>query len=252
MCNSHKDIFSAIKLRILKVAKQIYFCLRKTKLKKPATAVDMLKEENLRNLELHDSGYKVLAVDRGAAAFWEEKKREVFAMIRQLGPPTIFLTMSAAETKWNELIVILKKVIDKVEISLDDASEMEYTEKARLVKNDPVTCARYFDYRMRQFFNLLKDKNSIFREHTLIDFYVRTEFQKRGSPHCHCLLWLENSPTYSSDNPEGNLEVIKFVDRFLSCAKHPELEKLGLISLQTHKHTFTCKTGKKRCRFDID
>jgi len=68
------------------------------------------------------------------------------AMIRQIGLPTFFITLSAAETRWPELIVLLKRNVDRVEINEEEALNLQFREKARLIRTDPVTCARYFDY----------------------------------------------------------------------------------------------------------
>ena len=52
-----------------------------------------------------------------------------------------------------------------------------------------VTCARHFDYSVQQFFNtFLKSSVSPFGH--MSDFWYRIEFQHRGSPHVHCLLWI--------------------------------------------------------------
>ncbi|XP_044578906.1 uncharacterized protein LOC123261377 [Cotesia glomerata] len=246
-----KLFFSALKLRTSKIASSINFCLRKNKIKsKLMKVVDMLDDNNIKYMELNDSGFKFLSHDRGSPSFWEEKKKNVFALFRQIGPPNLFFTLSAAETKWPELIVILKKVVDEEEITLEQAEKMDYKEKARLISGDPVTIARYFDYRIRELFKVMKENNSIFREHNIIDFYYRIEFQQRGSPHIHCLLWLENAPNYD-DEDENNLGVIRFIDKFITCSN--KLLSRELIKLQTHRHTFTCKKGLKKikCRFDI-
>jgi len=131
-------------------------------------------------------------------------------MMRQLGPPTIFLTLSPAETRWPELIVILKEDLDGKEITEQVANSMNYQEKVRLDKNDPVTVARNFEYRMRRLFNVIKQDCSVFRENNLIDFYIRTEFHQCGSPHLHCLLWLNDAPIYREETE--NSEVIEFID----------------------------------------
>ena len=39
------------------------------------------------------------------------------AMIRQLGIPTWFISLSAADTKWHDLIVMLGKLVDKTDYS---------------------------------------------------------------------------------------------------------------------------------------
>ena len=51
-------------------------------------------------------------------------------MIRQLGCPTLFLTLSAAETKWSELIVILTQLLENKVITLEEAENMNYEKNA--------------------------------------------------------------------------------------------------------------------------
>lgn len=98
------------------------------------------------------------------------------AIIRQLGVPTLFLTVSAAETKWNELLIILKKVVDNDVISEDQAENLKYNEKARLIQSDPVTTARYFDHKFRE----MKKTGGPFGEYEMAEYFIRIEFQHRG------------------------------------------------------------------------
>ena len=42
--------------------------------------------------------------------YWQQRKQDVFAMIRQLGKPTMFLTLSANELRWPNLLQILHKL----------------------------------------------------------------------------------------------------------------------------------------------
>ncbi|CAD6216212.1 GSCOCG00011290001-RA-CDS [Cotesia congregata] len=189
----------------------INFCLRKNKMKS-------------KLIKAGDIGFKFLSHDRGSPSFWEEKKKNVFALFRQIGPPSIFFTLSAAETKWPELIVMLKKVVDEKEITLQEAEKMDYKEKARLISSDPVTIARYFDYRIRELFKILKEKNSIFREYNIKDFYYRIEFQQRGSPHIHSLPLSKCSRDVifiNTNDPENRIQVVK---------SKRDLEKLPLNS----------------------
>ena len=39
---------------------------------------------------------------------------------------------------------------------------------------------------------------------------IRIEFQARGSPHAHTLLWLKDAPVYANDPDEG---VIAFINK---------------------------------------
>ena len=91
---------------------------------------------------------------------------------------------------------------------------------------------------------------------TLKEFFYRIEFQKRGSPHLHCLLWIKDAPVYEAGvNDE---EVCRFIDNYISCSKHLEssdflnLElKQKLIGYQTHHHTRTCPHKSRKCRFNF-
>ena len=116
-------------------------------------------------------------------------------------------------------------------------------QKAELLQKDPVTCARHFQYRTHIFFNnILTTSASPIDK--VVDYYYRVECQNRGSPHLHCLFWVENSPIYDEEN------VIKFIDQHITCSKITNTESYKYTYLQTHKHTNSCKkTGKRECRF---
>jgi len=99
---------------------------------------------------------------RMSPAHWEDKKKKVKAMIRQFGLRTLFITLSAAETRWPELIVLLKRNVYKVKIKEEEALNLQFREKARLIRTDQVTCARCFDYRYREVPKLMKKPGGIF------------------------------------------------------------------------------------------
>jgi hypothetical protein len=77
-------------------------------------------------------------------------------MLRQLGAPTFFLTLSPAEIDWIPLMIILQKVVNKKpNFTESQVALMSKQERIDLVASDPVTVARYFETRMRhtmQFF----------------------------------------------------------------------------------------------------
>ena len=45
---------------------------------------------------------------KGTPAYWKKFKSEVIAMVKQLGVPTFFLTLSSADLRWNELVEIIQ------------------------------------------------------------------------------------------------------------------------------------------------
>jgi len=161
------------------VASSISVCLRKKK-GNSATAGQLLNDNFLSDYISHDFGYKLLKDVRTSPAYWESKTKQIFAMIRQEGIPSLFITLSPAEAHWSELLVILKKVLDDKIITEEEASNLCYEEKAYLIRKDPVTCARYFDYRLRTAFSILfKPQKGIFFPFKLKDYTWRIEFQHR-------------------------------------------------------------------------
>ena len=59
------------------------------------TAKDL--KTNLDNVLRFNEGHKIFRTLRGTPPYWENAKKKLFTMIRQLGLPTFFLTLSAAE-----------------------------------------------------------------------------------------------------------------------------------------------------------
>jgi hypothetical protein len=61
---------------------------------------------------------------------------------------------------------------------------MSYKEKADLVANDPVTCARYFDRRFKGLVKAVLIPSHVIGEVT--DYAGVDEFQQRGTPKPSC------------------------------------------------------------------
>ena len=122
---------------------------------------------------------------------WQQKQQELMSMIRQQGCPTFFLTLSAAETKWIELLKILKEIIYDVKLSDEQVLDFQWSERAELIRRDPVTCARYFDHRTKGLFKVLCSEVSPLGK--LTEYYLRIEFKQRGSLRVHSLLWIANA-----------------------------------------------------------
>ncbi|KAK3916003.1 ATP-dependent DNA helicase [Frankliniella fusca] len=174
-----------------------------------------------------------------SAEFWRGKSFELFAMVRQLNRPHLFITLSFAEYHCPILINILKRLNqDKVE-SINDDSNMEICneEKLRLIRDDPIVCATYF----REMVLLLKkylrcSVNGPMGEHFMVDWFFRIEFQQRGSPHVHCLLWLNNCV---GDPLKDKASTIELIDKLITCdSSDPIADK------NKHKHTSTCYKNK--------
>lgn len=184
--------------------------------------------------------------------YMQTRKQDLFAMIRQLGKPTMFLTMSASETQWEELLKVLHKLSD----DYDDAElneplrELNAYQRAKLVNNDPVTCAAYFDKLVDVVMRILKSPRfSPFGKYNVVDYFKRIEFQQRGSAHAHIMLWCANDPreSVSEDMPA----TIEMINTLCSIDAHRWLDPL-VAKKHEHAHTRTCyKHNDKRCRFNI-
>ena len=63
----------------------------------------------------YDEGFRFLSALRGSPQYFEKAKKDLFAMIRQLGPATLFCSFSSAETQWAYLLRILGQLVDHKE-----------------------------------------------------------------------------------------------------------------------------------------
>ena len=212
------------------------------------TAGDLKSGANIKKIIQHDQGYKFLATLRGSPPYFERAKRDIFAMIRQLGPATFFVSFSAAETRWNHLIKIIGLTVDKKAYTDEEVERMPWPEKSRLIQSDPVTCARHFDHTLRIFLGeFLKSGQAPIGE--LLDFFYRIEMQHRGSCHVHMLVWIAHAPMLETSEVK---DIIKFIDKYITCAEPPENkpELKDLVSRQKHSHTTTCRPRPSApCRF---
>ena len=84
-----------------------------TKNKIVYTAGQLRGTNSIDKLITFDDGYRVLKDLCGFPPYCEKAKRDLYAMIRQLGPAQLFLTLSAAETRWVHHLKILSEVVDR-------------------------------------------------------------------------------------------------------------------------------------------
>lgn len=125
-------------------------------------------------------------------------------------------------------------------------------ERSNLVNEDPGTCAIYFNKLVNVLLSILMSKKiSPFGTHSVLHYFKRIEFQHRGSPHAHIILWLDNAPENILGNDSD--EAIKMIDSLISVSTSQASE---IIKLNTHKHTDTCykkitsNKQNKKCRFE--
>ncbi len=208
----------------------------------------MLKNPNIIQAMLRtDTAFKFLKNVRGSPAYWHTALLDSLAMVRQLGTPTWFLTLSAADMQWPEVIQSIARQYGK-ELTPEDISNMAWEDKCMWLRSNPVTAARQFQYRMENFFKLfLCSKSSPIGK--VKDYLIRVEFQARGSPHSHNILWVENAPEIDKATDD---EVACFIDKYQHCSIPADDEELAALvqRLQTHVHSPTCRKHSQ-CRFNF-
>ena len=205
--------------------------------------------DNLQAMTHTDTAFKFLKNVCGSPAYWRTVLLDLLAMVRQLGMPTWFLTLSAADMQWPEVIQSIAHQYGKV-LTFDDVKAMPWEEKCKWLRSNPVTASRQFKHRLDQFFKeFIGGKAHPIGE--LQDYMIRIEFQARGSPHAHTILWIKDTPKLDVNTDE---EVISFIDKYQTCVIPDEEDAANLrnlvLSMQKHVHSSTCrKRGSCRFRF---
>ena len=216
----------------------------------PSKAADVQNNSTFKSLISDAEIFASFKKIRGTPQYFKNMMHNILAKVRQFGPPTFWITFSAAEFKWTDIIKIVASQFGE---NLDDSTinSMDWSSKVQYLKRNPVTVARQIDYRFSQLWGkvILGGLHPIGQ---ILNYDERGEFQDRGTEHIHAPVHVENAPTIENDSRE---DVISFIDKYVTCSipdkqLHPELNKL-VNSLQTHHCTKTCKKKKGiKCRFN--
>lgn len=155
----------------------------------------------LQNLISQDQAYLFLRQIPGSAPYWQKFMYEVVGMVKQLGMPMWFMTLSCADLRWPELFQIIGRVNGK-NMTDEEVDALSYDERCRLLNLNPVLVAKHFQYRVETFFTeiLLTDVNPIGK---IVYYALRIRFQMRGSPHLHALIWTSDCPKLTPDTEEA-------------------------------------------------
>ena len=124
---------------------------------------------------------------RSTNSYWYQRCDELITMVKQLKKSTIFFTLSAADHQWNELYKLLCPNEDPN--TIDDKKTIE------LIRNNPLIVGYFFKIRVESFM-----KHVIKPLFHVTDFWYRWEWQFRGSPHIHGILWLSDAPLLNYNN----------------------------------------------------
>lgn len=131
-------------------------------------------------------------------------------MLRTFGTPTWFISLSPAEFLWLEFIRAIGRKNGQ-NLTDEDVASMEWITKAEYFRNNLVPVDQMFENHIDSFFHyFLLSKAHPLGE--ISEDIQKIEFQVRGSPHAHCLLWVKDAPKVDENSDE---EVCAFVDRYI-------------------------------------
>ena len=116
--------------------------------------------------------------------------------------------------------------------------------------------SRKFSQKFHDFFKTVILKGAVLG--TVTHHFYKKEYQSRGAPHYHILLWIEGAPVAGADEEE---EVLRWIQERITCRiaeeeSNPELHQL-VSKYQYHKCSNYCQRRKRvkggtfitRCRF---
>ncbi len=125
----------------------------------------------------------------GTKQYWFIRESEL-RCIREWGSPTLFLTFSCAEYESPDITEYLRRVNN-----VSSAYNI-----GKLGTEDPISVSRKFSLKFHAFFRTVILKGEVLGK--VDHFYWKKEYQARGAPHYHVLLWIRDAPVIGVDDPE--------------------------------------------------
>lgn len=255
----------------MKRSEQTYF--------RKATKIPNLTAKNVSDISKehlfrYNNAFTTFKTIRGTSMYFQDTKKKLMATLRQKGAPTLFATFSCAEFEWEELAKSIYETVTRTEISMDEIKQKPSAWKNKLISENVTQSTLHFAKRTDKIMSLL-NKEGIFthqkKKFSVDSYFYRVEFQARGAPHIHCLLWLEDElgkrpPSMWNENKEDENKLGEQIASFgasmmsgsstdMNCDDHEIFDykceecQAGrelVEKFQSHSHTFSCK---KKCRF---
>ena len=161
---------------------------------------------------------------KGTPSYWKKFKAEVLAIVKQLGAPTFFLTLSCEDVRWKEFLEIIQK-LNEADF---DMSNLSYHDSCNILNSNPVLVARHFQYRVEVFFELIIIDGPLGKSKC---YAIRVAFQIRGSPQVHSFIWVIGDPKLTVHNVD---EYINWLDNIVSaCLPDPKVDSTLYELLKT-------------------
>ena len=164
-----------------------------------ATRLSNLKKNDIididrTSLSRYNRTYQVFKSMRGTTCYFEEAKKNLNAILRQKGCPTLFLTVSCAEFDWPELLKEILEATMRKNVTDEYIENLTATEKNNIISQNVVISTIHFQKRIDKLFTIMQKNffNNRKGAYHVASYYYRVEFQQRGAPHVHSLIWLKD------------------------------------------------------------
>ena len=124
------------------------------------------------------------------------------ALLRQNGCPSLFLTLSCAEFDWPELLKEIIETVQRRKVSKEYVNSLPDKVKNRLISENVVQSTIHFQKRIAKLFSLMRYNffKGTDQNYHVSSYFYRIEFQQRGAPHVHSLLWMKNKNNDDAPN----------------------------------------------------
>ena len=136
------------------------------------------------NLSRFNKGFQVYKTMRGTSCYYEESKKNLFALLRQLGSPNLFFTFSMAEFQWEGLLKEILETVYRRQFSKEEIDSIGQAERNKIIANNYVQSTMQFQKRLEKIFPMMKQSNFFSsnpnHSYKVSNFYYRIEFQQRG------------------------------------------------------------------------
>ena len=96
-----------------------------------ASSIKRNYKESIKQLLANDNAFSFMSSVKGTPAYWKQFFLEVLAMVKQLGVPTYFLTLSCADLRWDKLPYLVNKV-NNLGLTEEELRNLSYQAQATL------------------------------------------------------------------------------------------------------------------------
>ena len=202
----------------------------------------------LQQLVQMEQAYTFWKNIRRSPAHWQHELYDILAILHSLGIHTWFLTLSAVDLHWPEMMQAVALQLGR-RLPRDDVQKMSIAQRSTYLWQNPITGVCMFQHRLQSFFSqyLLNDEHPLGH---ITDYVIKIEFQIRGSPHVHYLPWIKDAPKFNQDSDD---DVCRFIDKYITTMMpkgvlERENDVNIMKSLQKHIHSDYCCRNKS-CHF---